>query len=85
MVVPTLILVVSSMRLRVSIREAAHLLNCVSSVALGAESKVQKDKTLSNFPLSGLDTFGTLNFTRLRKVFPRSAPELVQAHGVAET
>ena len=85
MVVPTSALVVSSMRLRVSIREAAHLLHCISSVALCAKFLVQKDKTLSNFPLCGLDTFWTLNFRRLRKVFPRSVPELVQAHGVAET
>ena len=72
------------MRLRVSIRVAAHLLHCISSVALCA-LLVQKDKTLSNFPLSGLDTFWTLNFKRLRKVFLRSVPELAQAHGVAET
>ena len=62
-----------------------HLrLNCISSVALCA-LLVQKDKTLSNFPLSGLDTFWTLNFKRLWKVFLRSVPELAQAHGVAET
>ena len=49
------------MRLRVSIREAAHFLHCVSSVALCAKFLAQKDKTLSIFPLCGLDTFWTLN------------------------
>ena len=49
------------MRLRVSIREAAHFLHCVSSVALSAKFLAQKDKTLSIFPLCGLDTFWTLD------------------------
>ena len=84
MVVPTLTLVASTMRPRVSIREGRTCCTVFSSVALCA-LLVQKDKTLSNFPLSGLDTFWTLNFKRLWKVFLRSVPELAQAHGVAET